>query len=97
MINLPLACMGRDIGRKIGESVGTVETVDMDGDGIGWGKFLRVRIRLDLTKPLSRGRKLNIEGKVVWVTFQYERLLKFCFHCGILSHGRTGCPKSHHL
>jgi hypothetical protein len=31
MVNLPLACMGLDIGRKISASVGEVEAVDMDG------------------------------------------------------------------
>jgi hypothetical protein len=40
MVNLPLACMGLNIGRKIGTSVGEVEAVDMDGDGIGWGEFI---------------------------------------------------------
>ena len=35
MINLPLACMGRDIGRKIGMSIGEVATVDTDAEGIG--------------------------------------------------------------
>jgi hypothetical protein len=55
MINLPLGCMGRDIGRKIGETVGEVELVDADDEGIAWGEFLRVKIVLNLTKPLQRG------------------------------------------
>jgi hypothetical protein len=67
MINLPLVCMGRDIGRKIGMSVGEVEAVDIDVEGISWGKFLLVKIRLDLTKPLPRGRKINIQGNSIWI------------------------------
>jgi hypothetical protein len=55
IINLPLGCMGRDIGRKIGETVGEVELVDADDEGIAWGEFLRVKIVLNLTKPLQRG------------------------------------------
>jgi hypothetical protein len=95
MINLPLACMGCDIGKKIGETVGTMEAVDMNEDEMGWEEYLCVKIQLDITKPLLRRRKLNIEGKMEWTTFQYECLLKFCFNCGVLSHGRTGCaPKS---
>jgi hypothetical protein len=35
MKNLPLACMGREVGFKIGSSVGEVEEVDADMDGIG--------------------------------------------------------------
>lgn len=92
MINLPLACMGNEIGRKIGATVGVVEAVDTEANGMGWGEFLRVKILLDLTKPVLRGRKINIQGKPVWITFQYERLPKFCFLCGVMSHGKAGCP-----
>jgi hypothetical protein len=93
MIDLPLACMCLEIGQKIGASVGEVEAVDTDAEGIGWGKYLRVKIRLDLEKPLPRGRKINIEGTATWITFQYERLPKFCFQCGAIRHGKTGCSK----
>lgn len=93
MVNLPLACMSKGIGRKIGESVGTVEAVDTEANGMGWGEFLRVKIRIDLHKPLPRGRKINVEGKQLWIYFQYEKLPKFCFQCGLISHGKTGCMK----
>ncbi|XP_059451002.1 uncharacterized protein LOC132181786 [Corylus avellana] len=93
MYKLPLACMGAEVGKQIGSTVGLVEEVDTDEDGIGWGKFLRVKIRLDLTKPLARGRRLKIEGSSVWINFQYERIPRFCFHCGIVLHGRMGCMK----
>lgn len=85
--------MGREIGRKIGASMGTVEAVDTDARGMGWGESLRVRILLDLAKPLLRGRKINVEGTTHWVTFQYERLPRFCFQCGANFHGKTGCPQ----
>jgi hypothetical protein len=93
MIDLPLACMSREIGRKIGASVGVVEAVDADARGMGWGEFLRVKILMDLAKPLQRGRKINIEGKAHWIHFQYERLPRFCFQCGAICHGKSGCPK----
>jgi hypothetical protein len=97
MINLPLACMSEVVGRKIGETLGSVEVVDTKANGMGWGEHLRVKICLDLTKPLQRGRKLNIEGKSVWITFRYERLPKFCFQCGVICHGKIGCPKRNGL
>lgn len=89
--NLPLACMSKDVGFQIGSSVGLVVEVDTDEDGVGWGEFLRVKIRVDLTKSLSRGRVLKVNGSTVWVAFQYEKLPKFCFQCGIIRHGSTGC------
>lgn len=73
--------------------MGVIEEVDTDKVGIGWGEFLRVRIKLDLTKPLPRGCMLKLQGQSVWVAFRYERLPKFCFHCGVNRHGSTGCLK----
>jgi hypothetical protein len=40
--------------------MGTVEEVDTDEEGVGWGEFLHVRIIIDLTKPLARGRVINL-------------------------------------
>lgn len=93
MFNLPLGCMGREVGRKIGSSMGIVEEVDTEGDGVGWGEYLRVKISLDLSKPLPRGRKMNLEGTSSLIVFQYERLPKFCFLCGVINHGQEGCSK----
>jgi hypothetical protein len=35
MLNLPLACMVQNVGIQIGSTIGTVEEVDSDDDGIG--------------------------------------------------------------
>jgi hypothetical protein len=82
MIDLALACMSLEIGPRIGASVGIVEAVDTNSKGIGWGEFFHVKIQVDLIKSLPRGRKINIEGNSIWITFQYERLPKFCFCVG---------------
>jgi hypothetical protein len=93
MLNMPLACMSREMGQRIGASMGTVVDVDVDEDGVGWGEFLRVRIVLDLTKPLSRGRFLRLRDRTIWITFKYERIPRFCFKCGVIRHGGRGCVR----
>jgi hypothetical protein len=85
--------MGREVGLKLGASVGKVEKVDTEKDGVGWGEFLRVKINIDLYKPLCRGRMLKFDGKSTLVGFKYEHLPKFCFHCGVICHGVEGCLK----
>ena len=60
MLNLPLACMGKEVGFQIGSTLGIVKEVDMDEEGVGWGKFLRIRTQIDLTKPLVRGRVIKL-------------------------------------
>jgi hypothetical protein len=91
MVNMPLACMCKEIGFQIGASIGTVEEVDTDEEGIGWGEYFQVRIQIDLKKPLLCGKMLKVQGRTVRVLFQYERLPIYCFHCGCISHGVVGC------
>ncbi|KAJ8649108.1 hypothetical protein MRB53_002131 [Persea americana] len=39
----------------IGASIGEVEEVGVGNGDVEWGEFLRVRVRVDITKPLPRG------------------------------------------
>ena len=92
MINIPLVCMCKEVGLQISAFLGTVEEVDTDEDGVRWGEYLRVRVKIDPMKPLSRGRTLMVQGKSVRVFFfQYEGLPRFCFQCGCISRGKEGC------
>lgn len=52
--NLPLGCMTREVARSIGDSVGVVEQIDVNSEGVGWGKFLRIKTLIDLSKPLDQ-------------------------------------------
>ena len=56
------------------------------------GDFLRVRVKIDILKPLSQGRKITLDdGSMGWVSFKYERLLNICYWCGCLTHGDKDC------
>lgn len=56
MYKLPLACMSKAIGHRIGATVEEVLEVEVDDKGVSWGEYLWERIVLDLTKPLSQRR-----------------------------------------
>lgn len=86
--DMPLLCMNKSVGTKIGRSQGVLEEVDTAGDGTGWGSCPRLRVIIDITKPLDRGRALSLEGKSLWVEFKYEKLPLFCFNCGRIVHGQ---------
>ncbi|GLT68155.1 hypothetical protein SLA2020_404130 [Shorea laevis] len=83
--DLPFACLTKGIGQKIGASLGEVLEVVVPGNGVGWGRSLRIRVLLDLTKPLERGRVLLMGGKSVWAAFRYEKLPTFCSDVVVLS------------
>jgi hypothetical protein len=46
--DMPLGCMFRGIGNKIGSTLGNVEDVAVPTDDVGWGHCLRVRVSLNL-------------------------------------------------
>nr|GLL37548.1 uncharacterized protein LOC109174453 [Ipomoea trifida] len=59
--------------------------------------FYRVRVALDVSKPLKKQMKLKREnGTWVLIDFRYERLPTFCFLCGVIGHGDRVCPKIVH-
>nr|POE67398.1 hypothetical protein CFP56_43642 [Quercus suber] len=61
--NLPLNCRTKGIGGAIGAKLGEVLEVDVQDSGVQWGRCLRVRVRLDVTKRLVRGKKITIGGE----------------------------------
>jgi len=63
------------------------EFKEMDG-----GNFLRLKVSLDLTLPLCRGRLISLEnGKQIWIRFKYKRLPNLCYWCGCLTHDNKDC------
>ena len=42
---------------QIRATVGEVEDVDVLDDGVGWGEYLRVKICIDLSKPLAQDQR----------------------------------------
>ena len=94
IFNLPLNCRTKEIGWAIGSKLGEVMEVDVSDAGVQWGRCLGIRVRLDVTKKLVRGKKITVEGgECKWVNLKYERLSNFCYRCGLLSHALKECPE----
>ncbi|KAL5738450.1 hypothetical protein ACOSP7_031211 [Xanthoceras sorbifolium] len=91
--NVPLVCMTKEIGLFLGRQIGEVCELDLGATGDCLGKFLRVRIRLDVSKPLRRCLRVDLDGSGPTSTMllRYERLPKFCFQCGHLGHATREC------
>jgi len=51
--DMPLGCMNRAVGTQIGNSLGKVEDVAVAKDDVGWGRYLRVRVEINLYQPLE--------------------------------------------
>ena len=90
--NIPQDLVTQETGESIGNKLGSVvQVADPEDDGTG-GEFLRVRIKIDISRPLPRCCKLWNEGKLVgWVGLRFKRLPNFCYWCGRVGHGERDC------
>ncbi|KAL0385693.1 UNVERIFIED_CONTAM: hypothetical protein Sradi_2963600 [Sesamum radiatum] len=80
----------------IGNQIGRFRHVDLDSGGQFWGASLRVRVGLNVTKPLRRILKLHtILGSELIISFSYERLPNFCYWCGYLGHIMKLCERQY--
>ncbi|KAL5787264.1 hypothetical protein ACOSP7_004213 [Xanthoceras sorbifolium] len=72
--------MNCKVARLITEEVGTIVDFLIDSKDL-WGKFLRIKVSIDITKPLKRG-------------IRYERLPDFCYGCGFIGYSFRECYNS---
>jgi hypothetical protein len=90
---LPVRRMNYEVATAFGSSLGKIDHVSEGDASAEGGMAMRVRVSLDITKPLCRGRKTRLEkGRETWISFKYERLPNFCYWCGHVSHSDKDCP-----
>ena len=90
---LPFDLITPKIGTLVGNSMGRYLLVDGRTDQSKQAQFLRVKVEFPLHKPLHRGGHFTSpEGERYWADYRYERLLFFCFRCGLLRHEARHCP-----
>ena len=77
----------KKIRAVLGEFIGDVEEVETDNDQDAWGRYLKVRVSLNVSKPLKRGKMIPVAGGgKTLATFRYERLSDICYVCGRMDH-----------
>ena len=53
-------CQTKEVGLTIGDTLRKVEKVDANAKGFCLGNSLRIRVLIDISKPLCRGRKVRL-------------------------------------
>ncbi|KAK6120507.1 hypothetical protein DH2020_045765 [Rehmannia glutinosa] len=92
--DLPIGLMNKSFAEATGNIVGKYLYVDAASDGSLIGRFLRVRVDLNITKPLRRIIKTSFRGSDYVLPIKYERLPNFCYHCGIIADTLTKIAKA---
>lgn len=74
------------------ESLGDVEKV-VGNNKLAWGSTLRVRVYLNVNKPIRRAYKVMADGgRSASIWFRYEKLLDFYYTCGVLNNQELNYP-----
>ncbi|TXG51551.1 hypothetical protein EZV62_024075 [Acer yangbiense] len=91
--NAPLLCMMKEMREFLGQFIGEVVDIDVGSTGECFGKYLRVRVAIDVSKPLKRFLRLDLDekGAESMVLIRYEKLPEYCFSCGLLGHAHREC------
>ncbi|GMN24411.1 hypothetical protein TIFTF001_050320 [Ficus carica] len=91
--NLPMRSISEKIGMMIGEALGVAIRVWKDREGRCSGSFLRIRVMMDISKPVRRviPVRLGSNGAVHWAELKYERIPDFCYVCGCIGHIAMEC------
>uniref|UniRef100_A0A803P0U8 Zinc knuckle CX2CX4HX4C domain-containing protein n=1 Tax=Cannabis sativa TaxID=3483 RepID=A0A803P0U8_CANSA len=91
---LPFLSKSEALAKILGNMVGTFLEVHEDSLNEGWGPFLRMRVGIDVSKPLLRGQLVSFPwmANEMWLDYRYERLPDFYYECGIIGHVFDKCP-----
>ncbi|XVF29489.1 hypothetical protein REPUB_Repub15cG0125200 [Reevesia pubescens] len=86
-LDLPLKFYDSAILRRMGNLIGKAVRIDRTTSNILRGKFARLCVDLDLSKPLVS--KIFIAGR--WQRVEYKGLKMLCYHCGRFGHNENEC------
>lgn len=89
---LPLMLRSEAMEKKLGGILGMFGELDRK-EAHRNGCFLRIRVTIDLRKPLKRGTMVRFKEKNLRVHFKYEHLQTFSFLCGKLGHQIKYCKE----
>lgn len=62
MHGLPISMLNSKIAMELGENIGNISSAKHLNEMVG-GDFLRIRVEVDVTKPLYRGCRVALNDK----------------------------------
>lgn len=88
-----MGLMNKVVAMKLGDEIGKFMKTNCENDGLSARCFLRVKVRIDIRKPLQRGITVAMGngGGDRWCPLQYEYLPDFYYTCGIIGHTDKMC------
>ncbi|MBA0788546.1 hypothetical protein Gotri_027859, partial [Gossypium trilobum] len=89
--DVPIGLFSENLAKLLGNFIGAF--LEYDGSNLGKENcnYMRVRVQIDVRKPLRRKKQVMSNGVCSYVKFKYERLTLFYFLCGRLGHNDSYC------
>ncbi|TXG72493.1 hypothetical protein EZV62_001072 [Acer yangbiense] len=93
IMNAHLLCMTKEMGIFLGKILGDLVDIDVGVTGECFGKYMRLKVVIDVSKPLQRFLRLDLQGNGMesLLLLRYEKLPEYCFNCGLLGHSYQVC------
>ncbi|MBA0842187.1 hypothetical protein Goarm_002031, partial [Gossypium armourianum] len=95
--NIPTGLFSDSLAVQLGNFLGNFMEHDISLLGKGNRNFMRIRVQIDIRRPLKRRKNISFGGNCSYVNFKYERLSLFCFYCGRLGHNDSFCEERMNL
>lgn len=71
--DLPISFMSLDIGKGLTNYIGEFVEYDSKNNSSFWRTYMRIRVRVNVCKPLKRGKKISKGGgEIMMARFKYE-------------------------
>lgn len=78
--------------RKLLKQIGKVIKIDIDSEEVTKGRFARVYVEVDMSKPLKMELKYKRGNDIKLALIDYENLINVCYGCGQQDHKLENCP-----
>ena len=60
VFKLPLGMMNIDTALALCAEIGDFMDADTDEEGMAYGQYMRIKVRMEITKPLMRGKMIQV-------------------------------------
>ena len=89
--NLPIHCLSKAVGKKVGTVFHEVKDVLIPQNGGKEGKHMKLLVVVDIKQPLLRVTLVQINGTSKWLSFRYEKCPDFYYSYGVIGHSEKNC------